>query len=138
MRATLVAASRLARRGAPVLLAAALAACTSWRVQGEPASTVVSTRHPASIRVTRSDLTGVVLHAPRLAGDTVVGFADGARTSGDGARRIAIPAAQVRAVSIRERDVVKTAALVLAIGLTAAAALFLGAFGQALALWYDD
>lgn len=130
--------ARVARRVAALLSVVALAACTSWRVQGEPASQVVEMRHPASIRVTRSDMTGIVLHAPRLAGDTVVGFADGARTSGDGARRIAIPAAEVRQVSIQVRDPVKTAALVVAVGLAGIATLFISAFGQALALWYDD
>ena len=73
----------LRRPIASTLLLCYLAACTSWHVtQGVSPLQLISTEHPRTVRVTRTDGRRIFLDQPRIAaGDSLVGVHDGVQTS---------------------------------------------------------
>ena len=73
----------LRRPIACTLLLCYLAACTSWHVtQGVSPLQLISTEHPRTVRVTRTDGSRIFLDEPRIAaGDSLVGVHDGVQTS---------------------------------------------------------
>jgi len=70
---------RVGTRGIALVLVAA-AGCTSWHVESAAPAEVIA-RQPAQIRIRRPDGQRVVVHAPRIAGDSISGYA---RASGAG------------------------------------------------------
>jgi hypothetical protein len=73
----------LRRSIASTLLLCYLAACTSWHVkQGVSPRQVISTEHPRTVRVTRTDGSRISLDEPRIVtGDSLVGVHNGVRSS---------------------------------------------------------
>jgi hypothetical protein len=67
---------------ASTLLLCYLAACTSWHVkQGVSPLQLISTEHPRTVRVTRTDGSRIFLDEPRIAaGDSLVGVHYGLQT----------------------------------------------------------
>jgi hypothetical protein len=86
---------QLRRRCAAALLVITLsnAACAAWHVEGVPPDSVLPTRHPRAIRVTRADSSRIVLWEPLLRADTLYGLASGNR--GD-QQQVQVPVADVR------------------------------------------
>ncbi len=80
------------RRLAPLLLLAS-ASCAGWRQVSVAPDALADA--PAEVRVTHADGTRLVLHDPRIAGDTLVGIArDTLYTIPlDSVRRLALPRA---------------------------------------------
>jgi hypothetical protein len=102
------------------------AACSSWHTQAATPSEVLAVRRPSSARVTLAGGSTVVVHRPRIAGDTLTGWPDGGEHSGgtahasDPADPIRIPLADVRSIAVQRVSVGKTALLVVGLGVTAA------------------
>lgn len=124
MPASIPIVSGASRLGRPVALlclltAGAAPACTHWARSDSPAADLVETTHPGRIRVTRLDGRTIVLSAPRIVGDSLVGIAQHA---GSGARPVpyALPVADVRAVDTRRVKVGATIAVAAGLGVTAA------------------
>ncbi len=59
-----------------ILLPAYLASCTSWQVQSVSPEQVVAEEQPSQVRVTTTDQSEVVLEAPRVSGDNLLGLGD--------------------------------------------------------------
>jgi hypothetical protein len=57
-------------RVAVVLL---LAGCTSWHTASVSPSVLLSTKHPGKVRIIRPDRSKLVVHQPRIEGDSLVG-----------------------------------------------------------------
>jgi hypothetical protein len=97
----------------------AIPACTHWAGQDAPTPQLLESRHPDQIRVTRRDGRRIVLVAPRIVGDSIIGTAEdpgtGVRTAPYG-----IALADVREVAVRRLNVGATIALAAGVGLTAA------------------
>lgn len=55
------------------LLLVAAGACTTWSTQAGTPSQVLAARQPSTLRVTRADGAIVMVHAPRIDGDTLTG-----------------------------------------------------------------
>ena len=89
----------IGRRALAASLAVALCGCTSWHLQtGVTPQDVVARKHWKELRVTTVDgHQEIVVHAPRLSGDTLVG------TSGDSA--VAIPLSRIAFVERARSDV---------------------------------
>jgi hypothetical protein len=108
---------------------AAAAGCTSWHAQSGPAPQVVSRTNGGAVRVQRHDHSWIVLRAPRMEGDSIVGMA------GSPAERTAVAVADVERIDARGVSATKTGGLaagtilllIAVAGIAAAAAL--GSFG---------
>ena len=92
--------------------AATISACTSWRVQPVSPAQLLDEERPERVRVQRSDRSRVVLNAPQLVPDSLVGTSRGERTS--------LPLADIAQIEVRRGSTGKTIGLVL--GLTAVTA----------------
>ena len=91
---------------ATVLLLAYLPACSSWRSETVSPQSLIESRHPTQLRVSRTDGTRHILHQPSVAGDTLRGSE----------REPAIPLAEVQGIETRHGDLGKS--LLLAGGIT--------------------
>ncbi|HXE57658.1 MAG TPA: hypothetical protein VNK43_06630 [Gemmatimonadales bacterium] len=90
--------------------------CTAWRVQPGGPAEVVESRRPSKIRVTRVDGATVTIYRPRVAADSLVGFARIPYSFHPEPPRVGVPLRAVRAVAIGGVDYVNTGLLVLGIG----------------------
>jgi hypothetical protein len=101
-------------------------ACSSWHTQAATPSEVLAARRPSSARVTLAGGSTVVVHRPRIAGDTLTGWPDGGEHragtthASDPADPIRIPLANILSIAVRRVSAGKTALLVVGVGLTAA------------------
>ena len=101
-----------------VLLAAWLAACTSWKTQHEPLQIVVAEKEPKTIRVTTVQGDTHVIREPLIRADTLYGWFE-AETEGDGSWETvpisngwaAIPTDDVLRVEVRESNTGRTVLL---------------------------
>ena len=114
-RSTLARAGRLSLS----LLLAPAAACTSWRTQAGSPSQVLTARQPSTARVTRADGSSVIVHGPRIVGDTLSGWS-GNSGAQDGGRPVQVPLSDIRSIEIRRTSAGKTILLLAGIGVTAA------------------
>jgi len=96
-----------------ILLPAYLSSCTSWQVQSVSPEQVVWEEQPSQIRVTTTGHSDVILKAPRLSGDTLIGL--GPRNASwvgseyavsDNGLMLAIPLTHISHVSLKKPDVV--------------------------------
>jgi hypothetical protein len=95
------------RRSVALLLAAVLSAgCTAWRPT-TAGSEALMARHPREVRVSLERGGRVVLYAPAVAGDSLVGY----REYGVNGSRIAIPLRDVTLTEVWRVNVVNTVAL---------------------------
>jgi len=100
--------ARWRKAAAPILVAAHLAACTSWRVETAPAAQLLQTKAPSEIRVMRRpDYSEVVLSRPRITRDSLWGWSRGSQ--------LGMPLTDVREIATRHGDAGKTVGLGLGI-----------------------
>ena len=87
------------RRLAATLLITALcgSACQAWRTERVAPQSLLATRHPTKLRVTRTDGTQIVLDHPVLRGDTLVGT----RPRWTGQAEVRIPLTDVQLAATR-------------------------------------
>ena len=94
-----------------LLLPAYLSSCTNWHVQSASPAQVVLEEHPSQVRVTTISRSEVVLTAPRVSGDTLIGLAP--RNSSwvgsqyavsDTGSALAIPLANITQVALKKPD----------------------------------
>jgi hypothetical protein len=108
------------------LVLGSAAACSSWHTQAATPSEVLAARRPSSARVTLAGGSTVVVHRPRIAGDTLTGWPDGGEHragpthASDPADPIRIPLANIQSIAVRRVSAGKTALLVVGVGVTAA------------------
>ena len=105
-----------------------LTACHSWQVGTPTPAQFVAREHPAQVRVTRTDGSTVMLNAPAVRGDSLVGLA-GAAKAGDSVRAAGLPLSDVSSVAVRKSDTGMTVLLT--------AGIVVGVVGGAmLAVWF--
>ena len=92
-------------------------ACTSWRPDSLTPQAVVQSQ-PASLRVTRTDSSQVILNNPQMQGDTIVGV-------GQHKAQVRVPLDSVRLTDTRRGDAGKSVLVLL--GLAAAVAAVIAA-----------
>ncbi len=107
-----------------ILLPAYLSSCTAWHVQRASPAQVVQEEHPSEIRVTTISHSEVVLKAPRVSGDTLIGvgpasWAGSEYAVSDTGSALAIPLANISQVALKKQDkksVLIGAGIILAVG----------------------
>ncbi len=105
-----------------ILLPVYLSSCTSWQVQSVSPEQVVEQEQPSQVRVTTTDQSEVVLEAPRVAGDNLLGLGDrnvswagSAYAVSDTGSALEIPLADISHVALKKTDATKSVMLVLGI-----------------------
>jgi hypothetical protein len=124
------------------LLTTSLISCTTWRVAGPTPAEYVQKHQPSSLRVTLLESSTVILRAPLVQGDTVLGKPDGSRHRGTAdaqasakprnarsPRLPAIPLADVQLAEVRKGDAGRTA--LITFGVLFAATITISAAGVA-------
>ncbi len=110
---------RVRRLVAWAIMAGLVAGCTRWKTQDIAPEQVIAEKKPKLIRVTRADYSVVLLEAPHIVADSLIGMA---RAEGNQAlrlrRRVALPLEEIRMIEVHEIDGGRTALLVAGIGLT--------------------
>ena len=91
------------------IITCVLSGCTSWRVQGITPQRVIAERRPAAAFVQARNQSGVMLQAPFIRNDSLVGWAPSV------GRTLGIPLAEVTQIEVRVPDGGKTAGLVVGI-----------------------
>jgi hypothetical protein len=100
--------------------------CTHWHTERMAPAALLTSKTPSRIRVTRTDRSRVVVHHPRLVGDTIV---DGRPKRSSGTR---VPLSDVSAVAVRKVEPFRTTGLVLG-------TLVVASFAALAAVWqYPD
>jgi hypothetical protein len=97
------------------LLLCYLPACTTWHIQqGVSPQQLIAAQKPEKVRVTMPDRSSLILNSPSVSNDSLVGTLD------DGAyARVAV--SDVTQVATRKLDAGRTGAVVIGVGLLAAA-----------------
>ncbi len=102
-----------------ILLPVYLSSCTSWQVQPVSPEQVVEEEQPSQVRVTTTDQSEVVLEAPRVSGENLLGLGDrnvswagSAYAVSDTGSALAIPLDNISHVALKRIDA--TAAVVTA------------------------
>jgi hypothetical protein len=90
-----------------LLIATALTACTSWRVQQVGPEQLLAGQHPNAVRVQRADRSRIVLSRPQLRGDSLVGTTRGRPTG--------VPLGDISQIAVRRGNALKTTGLILGI-----------------------
>jgi hypothetical protein len=90
-----------------VLLTAVCTGCHSWQVQPGSPEQLIQVQQPTVVQVRESDGRRIVLKAPEIVGDTLVGFQSGGPTR--------VPLAAVDQVAVRRFSPGKTTLVVLAV-----------------------
>src|SRR4051794_40250650 len=90
-------ASAFARAGrlSISLVLGSATACSSWHTQAATPSEVLAVRRPSSARVTLAGGSTVVVHRPRVVGDTLTGWPDAGEHRG-GTAHASDPADPIR------------------------------------------
>ena len=90
-------------------------ACTSWHTETAAAPDAIARQQPSTARVTLFNGATVVVHEPRIVGDSLAGW------SGDRTHEVHIPLSDIRSTAIRKVSAAKTALLLAGVGVTVAA-----------------
>lgn len=105
-----------------ILLPAYLSSCTAWHVQRASPAQVIEEQQPSQIRVTTTGHSEVILEAPRVSGDTVIGlgprnvsWAGSVYAVSDTGSALQIPLADISHVALKKVDATKSVLLVLGI-----------------------
>jgi len=104
--------SRWRRALSSVLVVSYTSACSSWQVAGPSPEEYMRAHSPEELRVTRMDSSTIVLRAPRLQVDSLVGTAGGGLRRDDSLRIVTIPLSEVRMAEVRESNTVMTLGIV--------------------------
>ncbi len=109
-----------------ILLPVYLSSCTSWQVQSVSPEQVVEEEQPSQVRVTTTDQSEVVLEAPRVSGDNLLGLGDrhvswagSAYAVSDTGSALKIPLADISHVAIKKTNT--TNSVLLGLGIAAGA-----------------
>ena len=115
-----------------ILLPAYLSSCTSWQVQPVSPQQVVEEQQPSQVRVTTTGQSEVVLDAPQVSGDNLLGLGDrnvswaaAAYAVSDTGSALEIPLADISHVAIKKTDATKS--VLLGLGIVAGAFVVLAA-----------
>ena len=110
-------------RGTAWLLLATLAGCTTMRPVNGPPKEFITVHEPSVVWVTRAEpATPIALEAPRVLGDTIVGFVEGEYTE--------LPVTQIRTVQAKQFSRGRTTAFLVGMGVLAAGLTFVLAGGH--------
>jgi len=120
---------RRRRAGTLLLMTLSGTACQAWHTERVAPQTVLATRQPAKLRVTRTDGSQIVLQHPVLRGDTLVGTRPGrqevrvAYTEAEQVgREVRIPLTEVRQTATRGFSVGRTVGLLVGVAAAVLAA----------------
>jgi len=92
---------------AAALLALSAGACTSWRTQPGPAPEAIGRLNGSgTVRVTRLDRSVLVMSAPLVVGDSIVGIASNGQP-----QRVAVAIADVQRIDAKRVSATKTGGL---------------------------
>ena len=115
-----------------ILLPVYLSSCTSWQVQSVSPEQVVA-EQPSQVRVTTTDQSEVVLEAPRVSGDNLLGLGDrhvswagSAYAVSDTGSALKIPLADISHVAIKKTNT--TNSVLLGLGIAAGAFAVIAAY----------
>ncbi len=115
-----------------ILLPVYLSSCTSWQVQPVSPQQVVEEEQPSQVRVTTTGQSEVVLDAPQVSGDNLLGLGDrnvswagSAYAVSDTGSALEIPLADISHVAIKKTDATKS--VLLGLGIVAGAFVVLAA-----------
>ena len=107
-----------------ILLPVYLSSCTSWQVQSVSPEQVVEQEQPSQIRVTTIGHSEVILEAPRMSGDNLLGlgprnvsWAGSAYAVSDTGSALTIPLADISHVALKKTDAKKS--IFLGVGIAA-------------------
>jgi len=92
------------RTGVITLLAAINFACSSWQTITPSPEAYLSAKSPEEIRVTRLDSSKVVMRAPKLQSDSIVGTTGGGLKADDPLRSVGVPLPDVAKIESRHTD----------------------------------
>jgi hypothetical protein len=92
------------RTGVITLLAANSLACSSWQTVTPSPEAYLSAKSPEEIRVTRLDSSRVVVRAPKLQSDSIVGTTGGGLKADDPLRSVGVPLPDVAKIESRHTD----------------------------------
>ncbi len=105
-----------------ILLPVYLSSCTSWQVQSVSPEQVVEQEQPSQVRVTTTGQSEVVLAAPRVSGDHLLGLGDrnvswagSIYAVSDTGSALEIPLADISHVALKKTDATKSVLLGLGI-----------------------
>lgn len=98
---------RFRNLSAAALLVLSAGACTSWRTQPGPAPEAIGRLNGSgTVRVTRRDMSVLVMSAPMVVGDSIVGIA-----SSEPPQRAAVAIADVQRIDAKRVSATKTGGL---------------------------
>ncbi len=107
-----------------ILLPVYLSSCTSWQVQSVSPEQVVTEEQPSQVRVTTTDQSDVVLAAPRVSGDNLLGLGDrnvswagSAYAVSDTGSALEIPLADISRLAVKKTNT--TNSVLLGLGIAA-------------------
>ena len=107
-----------------ILLPAYLSSCTAWHVQSASPAQVVEEEQPSQIQVTTIGHSEVILEAPRVLGDNLIGlgprnvsWAGSAYAVSDTGSALTIPLAEISHVALKKTDAKKS--IFLGVGIVA-------------------
>jgi hypothetical protein len=109
--------SPVSRWTALLALTCYLPACTGWKTQQAAPQDVVATKHPKTIRVTRSDGTQVEIASPSIEADSIIGVRAGSAPRDSLRARVAIALSDISQVAVQQTDAAKTVVLAAGVGL---------------------
>ena len=92
------------RTGVITLLATINFACSSWQTITPSPEAYLSAKSPEEIRVTRLDSSKVVMRAPKLQSDSIVGTTGGGLKADDPLRSVGVPLPDVAKIESRHTD----------------------------------
>ncbi len=115
-----------------ILLPVYISSCTSWQVQSVSPEQVVEQEQPSQVRVTTTDQSEVVLEAPRVSGDNLLGLGDrNVSWAGtiyavsDTGSALEIPLADISHLAVKKTNITKS--VLLGLGIAAGAFVVLAA-----------
>ena len=97
-----------------LLVVMASSGCQAWHLEGTRPESLLVTRKPSVVRVTRSDGSKIVLEDPVLRTDTLSGIASGQTADSE----VAVPLADVRQVETPHFSAGRTIGLALGLAAT--------------------
>jgi hypothetical protein len=106
-----------------VLLMSYASACSSWAVAGPSPEEYLRAHRPAELRVTRIDKSTILLRAPWIQVDLLVGTAGEGSRPEHSVRVVAIPLSEVRTAEVQESNTAMAVGIVVFASLAAVVAL---------------
>jgi len=116
---------------AAALLVLSAGACTSWRTQPGPAPEAIGRLNGSgTVRLTRRDMSVMVMSAPLVVGDSIVGI-----SSSEPPQRVAVAIADVQRIDAKRVSATKTGGLAIGTVLIVSVVAVAAALVAVLASW---